>query len=72
MVNNIPEGATHQWKPNDGPMLVGNVVRLGYYKKCEDEDYWMVYSPLTGWRKTANDLVWFAEETRLGFFKEIV
>lgn len=69
-MSNIPEGATHQWVPDDyyyNPF----VIRLKYYRIQEDGDAWMVYSDLTGWRFSSNSPEWFEEETKLGYFKEI-
>lgn len=60
--------ATHVWDPQDG-FCDPYVRRLHLYRK--DEDVWMVYSPITGWRLAANPAEWFEEETRQGFFKEI-
>jgi len=69
----MPEGATHIWDPNDGPMVIpmlgGTLTRLSYYKKIKRT--WYVWSDVTGWRKTGNTKDWFKEETKLGFFKEI-
>lgn len=70
---NIPEGATHEWDPKDGPMTLpmfgGSITRLSFYKKIDG--VWWVFSDTTGWRKSGNDSQWFEEETKLGFFKEI-
>lgn len=43
-------------------------VYFNQYKR--DNNSWLVYSPKTGWRKSANDNEWFAEETELGYFVE--
>lgn len=66
----IPSDATHEWQPNDGYRNPGT-IRLRFYKKDVNNE-WLVFSDVTGWRKTTNPQEWFDEETKLGFFKDII
>ena len=66
----IPEGATHEWTPAEsGRWAFVTYHQLRYYKKVAED--WWVWSGVTGWRQSGNDLYWFENETEQGFFKEL-
>lgn len=62
--SNTPKGATHiwtwGWKRTRGQGI------LCFYKLGILE--WWVYSDVTGWRLSENDLEWFEKETDAGYF----
>lgn len=58
--------ATHIWTAAED---IGFLKQLTYYKKIKSK--WFVYSDVTGWRPSQNNLYWFKEETELGFFRQL-
>ena len=58
--------ATHEWTE---ARKLYHEEQLRYYKW--KEGWWWVFSNLTGWRRSRNDVKWFIEERKLGYFRKL-